>query len=101
MMNRLPQLLENLNQMQMREKEHLAHIKLLEQDLKMVKEDADLFKKEANLYFSSLLELNRRFKGLEDLKQAAEGKIQSLQEQVEATKKKLTIQEKALEQYKA
>lgn len=67
----------------------------------MVKTDADLFKKEAELYFRSLSEINNRFKVLEDLKEVAEGKIQSLQEQVEAMKNKLTIQEKGLEEFKA
>lgn len=63
-----------------KKEEHLARVTLLEHGLKVAQADAHLFKQEADLYSNSLSELNSRFSTLENLKRAAEGKTQALQE---------------------
>lgn len=72
MFTHLIQLLDNFNQMQNWEKEHLNHLELLNQELKIAKADNSLFKEEAKLYSKSLLKLNSKFDTLEKVKQEAE-----------------------------
>lgn len=62
----------------------MAHVALLEQDLKVAQVHTCQFKHEVDLYSNGLSKLNDRFNTLENLKRAADVKTQSLQEQVGA-----------------